>query len=295
MSADAPRAIRTFTTDRDRAGPSPDSSLAGESATPQHRLPPRRTPPRPSRRDPNDGFFPGALFEQPTMVFVYGPSRPLVNLTLFALARETNPDFQWVDLGGSNTARAPCDPVRLGWIPDDRLWLVDQPDALRPGDRNANQSLFDMIRRDESPEALDRLTEFLSLPDVSQRIIAAMPSGGRPGVVAVTDADRLHIAISTDQVPWVLNVHRNAGFSVLVGWPGEAGAGRDLFDFVFRLQGKDDERLDWKRNQLVCEKGVRSGPLANLRPVRLEEIPLVADVISRARALPWPGEHPDSP
>jgi hypothetical protein len=254
-----------------------------------HRLPPRR--PLPSQRtpsDPGDGIFPVRLFDRPNSVIVYGPSRPLVNLLLFALARSVNPDFAWVDIGSPKQERTPCDPVRLGWVPEDRLWLVNLPELVEPDTRSARLPLFEMIRSDESPEVLTHVTEFLRLPDISQRILSDRPSSDQPGVVAVANIHRVAAVFSSDRVPRILNLHREAGFSVLAGYAGLAGSGRDHFDYVFRVQGEDEGFLDWKKNQLVCERGISSGPLGGLRPVRLEEIPLVAEVVARARPHPWP-------
>jgi hypothetical protein len=253
-----------------------------------HRLPPRRPPTREEvATDTASRSLPSHLFDRPVSVFVYGSSRPLVNLVLYALAARTNPDFHWVDIGDPTTERAPCDPVQLGWISDDRLWRVERPEMLRPDDRNDHLPLFRVIRPDEPSESLARFTEFLSLPDQSQQILATRPPPDRPGVVVVSNAHRAGDAFAPSRVATILNAHRNAGFSVMVGYAGSASPERDLFEFVFRLDGVDNRHEDWKENQLVCEKGIRGGPLGSLSPVRLEEVPLVAEIVMRARPFPW--------
>jgi hypothetical protein len=246
-----------------------------------HKIPPqRRAPSGPTVSDAAAPIFPEHLFDRPSSVFVYGPSRPLVNLTLFAFAEATTPLFQWVDIGVPGEDRTVFDPVRLGWIPEDRLWPVDRPDGLRPDDLSANVALFSLIRSDEPPANLVRLTEFLRLPETSQRILATRPLDGRPGALAVTNAHRVMAIFPANRIPPILSVHRDAGFSVLVGYAETPGPGRNLFDFVFRL---DCEHIgDWKKGHLVCEKGITSGPLRDARPVLLEAIPMIADVLSRA-------------
>lgn len=213
-------------------------------------------------------------------MFVYGRPRTLVNLVLFALAEATNPEFQWVEIGMPEEGRPPLDPAALGWVPKGRLWVVEHPDSLRPDDLSANRALFGLIRSDEPPEALAQVAEFIRLPDVSQRILASRPPDGQPGAVAVVNAHRVMSTFSADRVPSILEVHRNAGFSVLVGYTESAGPGKALFDFVFRLDG--DGATDWKNALLVCEKGIASGPLRDGRPVHLEEIPILAELLSRA-------------
>jgi hypothetical protein len=213
---------------------------------------------------------------------VYGACRPLVNLTLFALATTTNPDLEWVEIGGPKDVQTLPDPVELGWIPEDRLWRVNDLDALQPSLLSENLSLVGTIQSDESPEIISQITEFLRLPDRSQRILATRPPEDRPGVVAVTDTHRAEGAISADRVPSILTVHRNAGFSVFIGHEESPGPGRDLFDFVFHLNGENEDAADWRKSELVCERGISSGPLRDARPVLLEDLPIVAHVLFRA-------------
>ncbi|MGA7476526.1 MAG: hypothetical protein WBW47_04825 [Thermoplasmata archaeon] len=269
--------------------PAPVGDVSGPSGEPAfpsglpHKLPPRRrstsSEPGPDRCS---GVFPARLFDRPNSVLVYGPHRSLVNLTLFALATATNPEFEWVEIGEPKDDRPLFDPVQLGWIPEDRVWLVDHPDALRPDDLSANLSLSRTIRSDEPPEILAQITEFLRLPDRSQRILATRPPQGKPGVVAIANAHRVERNFAASRVPSILTVHRNAGFSVLVGYSEAPGTGRKLFDFVFHLDGADQNVADWRKNHLVCERGITSGPLRDSRPVLLDDVPILSGVLSRA-------------
>jgi hypothetical protein len=224
------------------------------------------------------------LFDRPNSVLVYGAHRSLVNLTLFGLATTTNPDFEWVEIEEAKDEPTSLDPVRLGWIPKDRLWLVDHPDALRPDDLSASLSLTRTIRSDEPPEILSQITEFLRLPDRSQRILATRPPLGRPGVVAIANAHRVERNFAASRVPSILTVHRNAGYSVLIGYGEMAGAGREVFDFVFHLDGHSQNVADWRENHLICERGITSGPLRSSRPVLLGEIPILSGLLSKALA-----------
>lgn len=268
MSLDPPR--------RPSVEPEPSSRSTGLS----HKVPPRHQVaaggPNPEGAPP---IFPRQLFTRPSSVFVYGPCRSLVNLTLFALAGATNPDFQWLDIGVPGEERTQFDPVRLGWIPEDRLWRVEHPDSLRPDDVGANLALFGLIRSDEPPSTLAQVTEFLRLPDISQRILARRPSDGSPGVVAVTNAHRVMAAFSPSRVPGILAVHTSAGFSILVGYSEAAGPGRTFFDFVFHVDGTSV--ANWRKGRLVCEKGIGSGPLSEAQPMLLPDIPLLAAVLSQ--------------
>jgi len=250
-----------------------------------HRLPGREAN-RPQTDPGHDGaaLFPGTLFHQPHSVLVFGPSRRLVRLTLFALASHTNPDFHWVEFRSSVTERTPCDPVRLGWIPENRLWLIDSPRSLEPKDADMPVGLSKLISAEEPPDSRSRLVEFLRLPELSQQIIASQTPDGHPGVVAVSEIEHAPDMFSSSHVVSILSVHQDLGLSVMVGHYSTPGPGRDLFDFVFRLQGEGERLEDWKHYQLICEKGVNTGPFRERRPISLREIPLLDEVVSRARS-----------
>jgi hypothetical protein len=258
-------------------------SLPPDSARPEdlpHRVPPRRGPPVPGTgSDGGTEVFPPHLFDRPQAVLVYGPARSMVNLALFAFAEATTPVFHWLDIGVPGEERVPADPVRLGWIPEERLWLVERPEMLRPNDLTANLALFGLIRSDEPPATVAQLVEFLRLPDFSQRILSIRPHDGRPGALAVTNANRVMAAYPPQRVPAILALHLHAGFSVLVGYADSAGPGRNVFDFVFHLDGEN--LAEWSTSHLVCEKGITSGPLRDARPVALGDLPLLSNVFSK--------------
>lgn len=265
------------------SGQSPDPTPPHTPSPPLHRLPGRESNLAADGPDPRDtSALPVGLFRAPHSVLVFGPSRRLVRLTLFSLASATNPDLHWVEFSPPTTDRTPCDPVRLGWIPADRLWLIDPPESLQTSDPNLEDALSKLISDDEPSDSRDRLAGFLRLPDVSQQIIASQVVDGHPGVVVVTEVHRASRAFTPNHVPWILSLHRDFGLSVMIGHNRPPGPGRDFFDFVFRVQGDGDRLEDWMRCQLICEKGIRSGPLRERRPVPLGEIPLIHDILARA-------------
>jgi len=253
---------------------------------PLHRLPGREVN-RPVADPGREGtaLFPGSLFHQPHSVLIFGPSPRLVRLTLFAFASWANPEFHWVEFSPTTAERTPCDPVRLGWIPAERLWLIDSPNSLEPNDMNISDALSKMISAEEAPEERDRLAEFLRLPELSQRIIASQAPNGHPGVVAVSEVHRASENFSPNQVVSLLALHQGLGLSVMIGHYRPPGPGRELFDFVFRLQGEGERLDDWKRYQLVCEKGIASGPLRDRRAISVEEIPHLVELLLRARTV----------
>jgi len=280
---------------RPEPGVSSQTPGSGPGGAPEPQHPPsdrlHRLPGREANRATNDPgregalLFPTTLFQQPHSVLVFGPSRRLVRLALFAFASWTNPEFHWVEFSPPASDRTPCDPVRLGWIPDDRLWLVHSAKALEANNASLTVALSKMISAEETPEERNRLTQFLRLPEMSQRILASQTPNGHPGVVAVSEVHEATDNFTPNQVVSLLSLHQDLGFSVMIGHYRPPGPGRDLFDFVFRLQGEGERFEDWKRYRLICEKGIVSGPLRGRRAVLLEDVPHLLEILSRARTV----------
>lgn len=266
--------------------PPTDRDEPAAPGEPLHKLPPRRPPgePAPSAGQGRE-VFPARLFDRPATVLLHGHPPPLVKLTLFALAARANPDYHWVEIGNHSEGNESIDPVVLGWVPNDQLFRVDRPERFGLNPDVTELSLSGMVRSDEPPELLANLTDFLRLPEVSQQILGGRSRGGRPGVVAVANAQLVRERFSADLVPSILAVHRNAGFSVFVGCDGTPPLHTTPFDFVFRVEDDGPLPRRWHEATLVCERGVMSGPLRNGRPMRLGEIPLLAEVLSQAQRL----------
>src|SRR5208282_2537111 len=154
--------------------------------------------------------------ETPTSAIVYGTSRPLVNLLLYALAEEANASFHWLDIRPSGEAPPELDPARLGWIDERRVWTVDPLDALAPDNARANAALFELVREDEPPATLARLSDFLRLPERLQQILAEMASTGRPGVLAVANVHRTGKSFPDSTLVPILEAIAWAGYSLFV-------------------------------------------------------------------------------
>lgn len=257
-----------------------DSTDAGGAF---HRIPSRRADRDPSSRNREPEILPSRLFERPSSVLLHGRPRTVVNLALFAFAARTNPDFHWVEIGKSPRNDEALDPVVLGWVSGHRLWRIDQPERFGPARDADRPALSGMIRPDEPPEVLDRLAEFLDLPELAQQILGDPSSNSRPGAVAVANAQDVRKNFSPEQIPSILSAHRKAGFSVLVGCDGTPPRHDTFFDFVFRIKANGPTSRSWPEGTLVCERGVDSGPLSRRRPVRLGDIPFLAEILSRAQ------------
>lgn len=216
----------------------------------------------------------------PDSTLLYGSCRPLVNLLLFATAEAANPSFHWLEIRAPLDSGPELEPVGLGWIDEQRLWTADPSEALAPDNARANAALFELVRDDEPPETLARLSEFLRLPPRVQQILARMPPSQPPGVIAVANADRAKLPSPDANVPPILNAVAWAGYSLFVGYCGPPPSVRTRFATVLRVDG--DSVYRWADARLTLEGGTGRGGLRPNTPVRLADLPFAARVLRRA-------------
>ncbi len=220
------------------------------------------------------------LAQPPISVFVYGPSSPLVNLVLFALAEEANASFHWLDIRKSGDQPPQYDPARLGWIDERRSWTADPFDAFAMENARANAALFELVRADEPSATLVRLTEFLRLPDTMQKILSEAPVAGKPGVLAVANAQRTATAFPSATLSPILDAMAWAGYSLFVGFAGAPPSARRNFSYVLRIDGESPER--WRESTLTLEGDLPMGAIAARESRPLSTLPFAARVLRRA-------------
>jgi hypothetical protein len=252
-------------------------SLPGQAAPPEPRAAERSV--NPAHPPPLDPTLPVELRARPLSAFVHGSSRPLVGLTLYALARATNPDFLWVDVRIPGEEPHRLDPVRLGWVPEDRVLALDRLEVARAQAKVSPAGVSSLIGQEE-PAVLDSVTEFLRMPDPAQRLLAAPPSAQGPGLIAVSNAHRLMAAVDPIRTIPILAAYRSSGYSLFVGFAEATEGSRLLFDYVFRLDGESPR--DWRDATLTCEKGDGSGTLRVGHSVRLTRLPFLETVLTKA-------------
>ena len=222
----------------------------------------------------------GVLRRQPTTLFLYGPSRRVVSLGLFAFAQLADPRFLWVDICVAGEAPATTDPSDLGWVSSERLVQIDRLESLRPNSAAEDLNVAKLISAEESGDSVRHLISFLSLPEPTQELLTSPPVGRPPGLVAVTNTQRLMGVYSTAHVAPILEAHRRAGYSLFIGYAETPGPGRMAFDYVVRLDAESPR--DWADSHLFCEKGSSSGPFRTGADLRIADVPFMADVFRRA-------------
>lgn len=203
-----------------------------------------------------------------------------MNLLLFAAAQAADPSPHWLEVRTPVDAVSVPDPVDLGWIDDRHHWTVDPSEAFSLDNGPANAALFQLVRDDEPPETLARLTEFLRLPPRMQKILSEGAPADRGAVIAVANADRTAEAFPSASLPPILEALAWAGYSLFVAYCGAAPDGRRRFGTVLRVEGESVER--WNDARLIVESAPGRGGLGPTAAVRLSEMPFAAQVLRRA-------------
>ncbi len=211
---------------------------------------------------------------------VYGSSRPLVNLVLFALAEGSNPRFQWLDIRSESEAPGEWDPVRMGWLKERRVWTVDPREGLSPDNPRANAAMFHLVRTDEPPLLLARLAEFLRLPTAFQEVLAAMPAASEANLLAVANADRITGSIPDPGLGSILSAFSWVRCSLFVGYVGARSRTDLAFGRVVRVEGTSPAQ--WRDARVDFEKGSAEGGPSSAHGVSPADVPILERAFRRA-------------
>ena len=216
----------------------------------------------------------------PTVGYVWGSVRPVVNAVAVAWLRQLAPDPVWFDVRSGSGAPEP-DPAEAAGLPREHRYRVPDPSAFAPGPPVSPAALGTLLRPDEPADAVALLAEFLRIPP-SLREVASLPhAGGRPPAVGLANCDRLRpyypgfAASNRDRIEAL----RASGTSVVFTVTGEPAPDRigRPFDTVLRVDATSLE--GWRDGTAVSERGAGPDRLRAGTSRALREIPSVARIL----------------
>jgi len=231
-----------------------------------------------------DELLPEGL-RRPTSIFVVGSSDVLLNWVTLALMAPYPSRLYWTVVQLPGEPIAPLDPLGRGVIPADRVDFVHPNDLRREeqAGRQAETAAATVLRSDEHPEYVRRLTEFLRLPSHSQRLIASTTTGPAAPILVLSNAHRLATLFPNTSVVPTVQSFLDSGACLVLVWAGPPPPRRKVFDIVLHVEGSDPQR--WKEATLWCEQGIPTGPLSGGKRHHLSELPSVASFLEK-------GMHP---
>lgn len=218
--------------------------------------------------------------QRPQSVLVYGDSRPMVNLLLYALAEDAMPDFHWLDFRPDSEPPAEWDPAGLGWLNSRRAWVADPEEGLSPDNARANAAIFELIRSDEPPEVLARLTDLLRLPPRIRHVLEAISAAGEPSLLAVANVDRVSESIPEVALAPIVAAFAWLRCSLYVGYAGARAPRLADFSTVLRIDGTSPYR--WRDARVHFERGTSAERPGGTDGVLCTDLPFLGRVFQRA-------------
>lgn len=218
-----------------------------------------------------------SLFSDFKSAILLGEDRPLLNWVAYAFASLTDREFLWVNVESKGEVVAEGDVLARGLIAPDRFSSV-RAGELAPSDATANIAVSGVIRGDEPPDNLQRLLDFLRLPERTQAKLSSIVASGRPKVVVLSNAHRLASFYPVEIVGRLLRAIGEAGAQLIVTFADAPNEGRFAFDVILHLEGHDPK--NWRQAKLRVEKVPPTGLLRAGSEQRLGEIGPIATVLA---------------
>jgi hypothetical protein len=227
--------------------------------------------------EPED-LIPGD-FARPTSVFVYGTNRALLKWVTLALLAPYASRVWWTDFRLADERPEALDPFTLRAVPEDRIDVVHPSEMRRDDDaaRRVDALTATVVRADDPPESLRRLSQFLRLPSHTQARIASTAGGGQPAILIASSAHHLVGLYPRESIAPMIHAILDAGVCLVLLWTATPPPLRTVFDVVLTVEGEPGA---WKRATLRCEQGVSTGPLGPKKPIPLAELPTIARALS---------------
>jgi hypothetical protein len=221
----------------------------------------------------------------PTVGYVWGPVRPVVNAVAVAWLRQLAPEPEWFDVRSGSGGAEP-DPAEAAGLPIERRHRVAEPSSFAPGPPVSPATIGSVLRPDEPAEDVALLAEFLRIPP-SLRDAANRPRrGGHAPAVGLANCDRLRpyypgfAANNRDRI----EAMRAAGTSVVFTVTGEPAPDRirGPFDAVVRVDAPSLEA--WRKGTAFAESGPGPDRLRAGTSRALRSIPSVARILETLTA-----------
>ena len=250
---------------------------------------PRAGPPIPPEESVSVLDLPAFLSRRPVTVFVYGSSRDLVDLVTYGLVAWVGSEFSWIDLRAGELSPSGTSPPRLGFIPRDRLVVVDEIDEMTPS-RLGRDAVRSLIRTDEPPDSMERLSAFARLPRPIQLALARAVPGPRPAIMVVSNAHRLTALYGASTMPEAVRELTSLGASTFLAFADRPPDIRFAFDFVLRVVGSGPD--NWTEATLEFERARAMGPSMRGRRVRLGKVRPLARLLVAATPSASRGPNP---
>jgi len=223
---------------------------------------------------------------RPSLTYVWGRSRPVVNTFAAAWALELCPDPAWIEI------RADSDPEETGptagdLLPADRRFRVTDPAELAPNSPVSDAALGSVVRPEGGSE-LRTLVDYLSIPPILREVANRPRTGAIPLVIVLANCERLrpYWSAAVGEGWSVAGALRRSGVSVVITVIGPPDPARRRSECDTIVEVAADSLGAWRRGTATAERAPSSSRLRPSEPVPLPTIPSVARLLERLTAGP---------
>jgi hypothetical protein len=226
-------------------------------------------------------LLPGGL-PRPTSVFVAGTNPTLLKWVTLGLLAPYSSRIFWTDIQLAGETFESTDPLGLGLVPADRLQIVHPTDLRREerAGQQAEAAATTVLRTDEHPEAIRRISEFLRLSTHTQELLSASTAIEKAPIIVASNAQRLNSLFPSATIVPTVQAFLEAGASLFMLWAGDPPPRRKVFDVVLHVEGSQPSR--WREATLRCEKGISTGPLGSGTPHSVGELSSLAAYLEKS-------------
>lgn len=223
-------------------------------------------------------FLPTNWDRRAFAIIVSGRARGLVNRVAFSMAQSLDAAPFWLEI--VEHGEVP-EPLRMGWVPPERLYVTERPEDLEPARAVGNLALWGVVRSDEPATLLAQLTDFVRLPPLVQEVLGRTAADSQLRAVAVGNADRIGPLFSQrpDEVTWLVDFLRASSLCLILASTGYVGPSRTAFDCEFHVTGDSLER--WSEATITCERSRVTGTVPIGRPFPIRAIPGIESLFER--------------
>jgi len=192
------------------------------------------------------GFAPSA--------YLWGSSRPAVNLVLYAMAGRIDPEFAWLQVSDRGTPDSVDRLLMNGWRRPRLERVAMRAEEFLPRPEVTPSFLHRLFKDDGGEGEVEWLRQFVTLPPLVQTTVSRHVPRRGTKVLAIPNADRLAdlYAGRPFELETLLRVLEETSVSLLVGRSNGPGPLRQLFHYVVELRVPDLE--SWPEGLLIVEQ-----------------------------------------
>lgn len=192
----------------------------------------------------------------PSSYFLRGRDRLRLDQVAARIARYLDRGFVWLDFQDPARDEPTRAPALEGLLGAGHLRVIDDPVRVRGHDPAASGALWSMLRPDEDPTTVQRITDFLGLPEMLQDLLGAVGGeGSTRRAIVMANVERLAgvTALGPAYFRSMNRAFNRAGVTMIATEVGRGASERYGFDFELVPAPPSGARPP--HEALVCVRG----------------------------------------